>query len=54
MALALAYFGVVVASGLFGGLVYLLAGMPRPTPQEVALVNSLDGKLARPEQCTGR
>jgi hypothetical protein len=34
LALGLLYFGVVVASGLLGGLVYLAAGMPRPSAQE--------------------
>ena len=36
LALSLTYFGVVVISGLIGGLVYLLAGLPRPSVVEFA------------------
>jgi len=33
-ALSLAYLGIIIFSGLTGGLVYLLAGLPRPTEAE--------------------
>jgi uncharacterized protein (TIRG00374 family) len=35
LALSLMYFGVVIASSLIGGIVYMVSGMPRPTASEM-------------------
>jgi hypothetical protein len=36
LTLSLSYFGVLVAAGLCGGLIYLFGGLPKPTPEEIA------------------
>ena len=39
-ALAFAYFGVVVMSSLFGGIVYLLGGVTRPSAAETEALSN--------------
>jgi uncharacterized membrane protein YbhN (UPF0104 family) len=44
LALSLTYFSVVVISGLVGGIVYLVSGLPRPSSAESQAVAEIAGK----------
>jgi len=42
LALGLIYYGVTVVTGIVGGFVYLVAGLPKPTAEELAEISGAD------------